>query len=329
MNTKTAAGRHLKGLAAAGVLAALAGRAQATETLEAVGKLAMPAIQQAGTARVSAMDATWVGVAEGSAALQANPAGLGALAGAEAGWHHASRLGGAVAETVLVGLPVGALGGLGVSVDYLDNGSFDGMDSTGNLTGTYRAGAVGGSLGWGSPVVAGVFVGAAVRGVQQTLADSTYTAVAGDIGVLWKGMPNLTVGAAATNLGASGSGNSLASSLRAGASYTLDVGAINRVLGAAAVEIQPGGVQRVDVGAEDTLFSRLAVRAGYRLNLATTKVTGLTGLTAGLGVTFGALTLDYAYLPYGELGNSQRVSLTYRKAGTASHQASSEPGGAQ
>ncbi len=326
MNTKTAMGR---GMLAAGVLVALSGRAQATETLEAVGKLAMPGTSQVGTARVMGMDATWVGVAEGSAALQANPAGLGVLAGVETGWHHASRLGGAVAETILAAVPVGKLGGLGVSVDYVDHGSFDSMDSSGKLTGTYRAGSVGGSLGWGCPVVADMSVGVAVRGVQQTLADSAYTSVAGDVGVLWKGMPNLTVGAAVANMGTSGSASALAMVLRAGASYTMDLGTISRLLMAAATEAQAGGVARVDVGVEDTLFSRLAVRAGYRLNLATTKVTGLTGLTAGLGVTFGALALDYAYLPMGELGNSQRVSLTYRKVGAASHEASSEPGGAQ
>jgi OOP family OmpA-OmpF porin len=43
-------------------------------------------------------------------------------------------------------------------------------------------------------------------------------------------------------------------------------------------------------------------------------LTGLTGLTAGVGVSFSSLVLDYAYLPYGDLGNLHQVSLTFRKA---------------
>jgi outer membrane protein OmpA-like peptidoglycan-associated protein len=39
----------------------------------------------------------------------------------------------------------------------------------------------------------------------------------------------------------------------------------------------------------------------------------MTGLTAGLGIRVAKNTmLDYAYLPYGELGASQRLSLTFK-----------------
>src|SRR6185295_2130303 len=87
----------------------LGGAAAATETLESVGELANP--EGRGTARVMGMDASYVGVAEGADALQWNPAGLGRLQAGEAGWHHLSGLGSAIGESIILGAPVGRLGG--------------------------------------------------------------------------------------------------------------------------------------------------------------------------------------------------------------------------
>jgi len=304
-------------LAAAAVVLA-AGGARAQQATEPVAALAMPAVRQFGTARVMGLDAAYVGIAEGAAALQWNPAGLGMLASPEAGWHHAIGLGGTTGETLIVGVPVGRLGGLAAAADYVDNGSMESRDEVGNLTGHYGAGTVSAALGWGTSVADGLYVGAAARAVRQTLAELTYTAVCADAGVLWRlnAIPGLSVGAAAANLGSSGSGSSLASSIRAGASLVRNLGGVNRVLAAVAADIEPGGLQRVDFGVEDTIYSRLALRAGYRVNLSGQQLTGLAGLTAGLGVTFGAFALDYAYLPFGDLGTSHRVGLTYRGRGT-------------
>ena len=33
------------------------------------------------------------------------------------------------------------------------------------------------------------------------------------------------------------------------------------------------------------------------------------GLTAGIGYKFGRICLDYAYVPYGDLGDTHRISL--------------------
>lgn len=41
---------------------------------------------------------------------------------------------------------------------------------------------------------------------------------------------------------------------------------------------------------------------------------GLQSFTAGAGIRISDLELDYAYLPYGDLGTSHRVSLSYQFA---------------
>lgn len=291
------------------------GAAAAAETLQTVGQLADPGVEVRGTARVMGMDAAYVGVAEGADALPWNPAGLGNLKAPEAGWHHLSGLAGAVGESILVGVPAGKLGGLALSADMLDNGRIETRDSVGTLTGQYDAGTVGGSLGWGYALVKDVAIGAAVRGMRQSIGGSRYDSIAVDAGALWNApVPGLVVGAAVANIGGSGSASDLAMVIRAGASWARELGSSNRLLAAAAVAIEPSGANALDLGAEDTVLSHLGLRVGYRLNFTDQKLTGLSGLTAGVGVSFASMSLDYAYLPFGDLGTLQRVSLTYRKA---------------
>ncbi|OGS14022.1 MAG: hypothetical protein A2285_03275 [Elusimicrobia bacterium RIFOXYA12_FULL_57_11] len=55
-------------------------------------------------------------------------------------------------------------------------------------------------------------------------------------------------------------------------------------------------------------LTRLCVRAG--LNLQQLK-DGINGFSAGLGATLQFFTLDYAFVPMGELGMTHRISLTF------------------
>ena len=47
-------------------------------------------------------------------------------------------------------------------------------------------------------------------------------------------------------------------------------------------------------------------RAGY--NTRTKDMTGLVGLSAGLGVAYGSYGVDYAFVPFGDLGTTHRIS---------------------
>lgn len=55
----------------------------------------------------------------------------------------------------------------------------------------------------------------------------------------------------------------------------------------------------------------LAIRAGYDQN-RTRGIDGLTGFSAGAGFDFSALRLDYAWLPFGDLGSVNRITLAFR-----------------
>lgn len=53
------------------------------------------------------------------------------------------------------------------------------------------------------------------------------------------------------------------------------------------------------------------LRVGYQGSLENNQIGGLTGFTAGAGLRIGPVRLDYAFVPYGDLGTSHRVSVGY------------------
>jgi hypothetical protein len=68
----------------------------------------------------------------------------------------------------------------------------------------------------------------------------------------------------------------------------------------------------MQVGVEGRLGQSFFLRSGYQLAFLDSETGGLTGLSCGLGVKLGSLVLDYAYLPYGRIGNSHRLSLSFQ-----------------
>ncbi len=57
-------------------------------------------------------------------------------------------------------------------------------------------------------------------------------------------------------------------------------------------------------GVEWWMWDGIALRAGYKTNQDIGQ-----GLTAGLGFKKGKIQFDYAYVPYGDLGDTHKVSL--------------------
>jgi hypothetical protein len=274
--------------------------------------LANPLDNTGVSARAVGMGSAFVGVADDSSALFWNPAGLGGLKDVEIALHHNSWLAGIVQETGVVALPTRKLGVFGVSGNYVNYGSLEGYDSNGTQLADYSANRYGFGLGWGKELFEGWSAGVAVKGSMQTIDTASYSSLSADLGALWSPEKHTRLGAAYSNFGTQVAGYGTASAIRLGGSYLLDFAKSNQLLLAAGASIEPGGVNRLQVGAEDMMFSFLALRVGYQSNLAETKIQGLTGLTAGLGVRFDGFGLDYAYLPYGDLDNTHRVSLSYQ-----------------
>jgi phage tail protein X len=77
------------------------------------------------------------------------------------------------------------------------------------------------------------------------------------------------------------------------------------------------------IGTEYTAIGPLSLRIGHLSNLSNSigtdrdkKFLSIYGLVGGLGLTFSALTLDYAFTPFGQLGDVHRVSIVSRFGAT-------------
>jgi hypothetical protein len=69
------------------------------------------------------------------------------------------------------------------------------------------------------------------------------------------------------------------------------------------------------LGVEYPLTGRMALRSGYRYRIHGNELGAWSGFSAGAGVAFDQLSFDYAFSPFGMLGNSHRFSINLRFGG--------------
>lgn len=288
----------------------LAPGARAQENFAAAGTAA--ALQgMGGSARALAMGGAYVGLADDSAAMFYNPAGLGTAKQAQVSLNHNSWLVDVVQEQVAGVVPFERAGGLGLAANYVNFGTFEGRDSQGALTSAYSGSRMGGSLGWGFPVLPSLSLGFAFNAFTQDLAGSAYTSSSADLGLLWEPLSGTRLGVASMNNGHPLGAGSTAAPVRVGASQWIGSKKGLGLILAASGAVESSGVDRYQVGTELRYGSSVAARAGYQLDSGAKVIDGLTGLSAGGGIQVGGIAVDYAWLPYGDLGSSQRMSLSY------------------
>ena len=68
----------------------------------------------------------------------------------------------------------------------------------------------------------------------------------------------------------------------------------------------------IDVGAEVTPRRFLSMRVGYRYALTRPDLGGLSDFSAGFGLRFKQMSLDYAFIPLGDLGLTHHLSFNLR-----------------
>jgi hypothetical protein len=154
--------------------------------------------------------------------------------------------------------------------------------------------------------------GASVRVVQESIDDERYAGIMLSAGGFyrdsieerWQG------GIGVFNIGPASAGYSLPSGAYLSLGKDLQK---NLFLGIDTVYYLDGETD-LRTGFEYILDPRLALRLGYRYPLDDPQYGNFpfANLTAGLGFTFDRFSLDYAWLPYGDLGSIHRAAFTYR-----------------
>lgn len=154
----------------------------------------------------------------------------------------------------------------------------------------------------------GLALGASLKYVSQDLDTKTDKALAVDLGSVYKLSDVYTAAFVVQNLGGKIGPDSLPLLFKGGVARTF----LDGKLAAAADLDWLANDERLylDLGAEYLLNRNLAFRAGYQFGRAQDELgSGLVGLGAGLGLKFDRFALDYAYVPFGDLGDTHRMTL--------------------
>jgi len=289
----------------------LVGRVEAAQMVSDTAGLSMPLNNTLGSARSAVMGPAFLAVADDGSALFANPAGLGGLSSAELSLHHQTWLADTSQDTFLAALPVEGLGGVGLAAHYLDYGTFQGRDSSGTPTSDFSANQTAFQLGWGRDWGGHLFLGIGLLAAQQNLGGRSYTAVFSNGGLLFQPSAGFSLGLAYSGMGSNGLQGNLPFAMAMGAACRPELSTDWSLLIAGATSVEEGGINRIQFGAEGVFQGLSSVRAGYQLNLVDNQLGGVSGLTLGAGFKWRGLSLDYAFLPMGDLGASHQVSLSY------------------
>lgn len=209
----------------------------------------------------------------------------------------------------------GRLGAFGFGLQYFSPGRIVRTDEAGTLQETLRPYDM--AFSWSyAHEIDGFSFGATAKIIDSKIVNSA-SAGALDLGALTPAFldGDLRFGFAATNLGNDAmvfdqSGDMLPMTLRAGAAWTPVPG-----LALAADAVAPKSDRpRLVLGGEYRLRRRgpwdLLARAG--LDTQTLGgIDGVTALSVGFGIARGGGSVDYAFAPYGGLGQVHRVSVSY------------------
>jgi hypothetical protein len=241
-----------------------------------------------------------------------NPAGLGFLNGTQVAAQHLSYLESINYEFLSFVKPVAQGKALGVSAQYLGTGDINatGPNNAESL-GTYSSHYGAYSLVYGQKVTDKLSLGLTGKWINAQLADVSANAYAADIGSFYKATDHLNLALTATNLGTkltfTNQDDTLPEAVHLGIAYQQEKhwnlvaeGIYNRT-----------GLMSGHFGMEWSPLEMISVRAGYKTD-TTQGLSAIAGVTAGLGLKLWGQEFAYAWLPYGDLGDTQYFSLLMR-----------------
>jgi outer membrane protein OmpA-like peptidoglycan-associated protein len=271
------------------------------------GTTVMPLLGVDQGPRLAAMGGTGIGAVDDASAIYWNPAGLSRAPGNCCALSHHEWFAGIRDEVVHAAMPAGP-GTVGLGLMYSGEPGIESWDA-GDMPGdTFRTWAGVLSAGYGLTIGPNWRAGATLKGFFEDLRNSSGSGGALDVGVSYQPSAALILGAVGRNVGVakySSSGEDTPFAAGIGGSFEF-----GSVLAVADVVLPVDNSLALHVGAEYTPVRELAVRLGYKTGAGDIATLGaISGLTAGLGVRTGVLSLDYAVTPYGRLGTAHRIGL--------------------
>jgi hypothetical protein len=304
--------RALRLAAGAALAMALATPGSARAGVERAGTTAADFLSLGTGARALAMGGATLGLGDDLGAAGWNPAAVGWLDGYQAVLAHAALADRSNQEWGAIGGRIGssrtrwAATGL-----YQGDGSFQGLDASGNPTGSFSVS----SMALGAMVSQGlgehVTLGLGAKWVNERIASASGSGITFD-GGLQARAGKFGIGVAAQNVGGrmayGGTSYPFPSSYGAGIAWIDPTTGVRLALDA---NIPSAYHPDLRAGAEWTYRGMLALRAGYRREMAQA-ADPLNGPTFGLGARAGTLWIDYGYLLPQDQSGQHRMGMRFQ-----------------
>ncbi len=285
-------------------------------------------------ARPVAMGGAFVAVADDANTTYWNPAGLAQLEEREITAMHNEWLEGMRYEFLGYVQPIKSekggqgfgISAMGLYTTGLEQRSTETMDPEG----TFAAYDIAVAGAYARKISKTISLGANAKLIHQRIENETAWGGAIDIGLLYRvrrrirrgrfSRDRIQVGFAVQNIGPKikfvTDSDPLPLNIKAGVAKTYDLRSItSEVTLACDVNAPIDNVPNGHFGAEFVYQKmkdiQLAARAGYKTNTIK-DLNALSGLSAGAGFVWKRMAIDYVWVPYGDLGNTHRISLTIK-----------------
>jgi len=275
--------------------------------------------------RSAALGGGFVTMTNDPAAIFYNPAALGTLGSERLGVGFYKHLLDINSGYACYGREIPDFGFVGGGVEYINYGKFDAKGPEGQDLGTFGAGEIAITAGYAGELPGGMHYGANVKYIYSSIAEYFSSAVALDAGIQYILVRDrILFGASLTNFGTQFSPymntrETLPLDLTMGFSVypehlpavvTLNFQKLNEAVDGFAEHFK-----MFSVGAELSPASNIQVRVGYnnesRQELKLGSSAGFAGFSAGLGISSGEYTIDYAFSSFGGVGSVHRVSVSF------------------
>jgi hypothetical protein len=269
-------------------------------------------------ARPAALGGAYLALADDAEAILWNPAGITALRDIQVSASHLSYVQDINDEFIAFAQPIYGMGAWGLGANYFYTQD-QGRDNWGNLTNTFTDFDFSAQVAYAMDFFRHLSGGITYKILRQGYAGSFSMGSGFDLGLQTHdyGMQGLRLGVGAFNLGTPiGLGSQVYQiplTFKGGFAYALQPG------WNVAAEFWHYPVTFVNEGHFGTELAwgrelKTALRAGYVLGPAN-ELGALSGLSAGFGLGWSGLQVDYAFSFQGDFGNDQRLSLTYSFGG--------------
>jgi hypothetical protein len=253
-------------------------------------------------AKACAMGGAFVSVADDASAIYWNPAGISQLTSPEVLGSQNFWLMDMSMQFVGAVIPL-RQGSLGLGVAYSSSGDIPRVEDL-QVIGSYSAYDAAISVAYANRFRGGLRLGLAMKIIQQKIYEENAKGMAVDLGLLYqvRRIEGLHFGLSVQNLGPGmkfiEESDPLPMMIKAGASYR-----VGSLLLASSLAKPRGNDARLNVGGELSIKDTLFAWGGYN---------SLYSYSLGVGMKFWKASIGYAFVPYKEIEDSHRISVTMR-----------------